>query len=181
MYSYRTFKIILIGDSSVGKTSLLYQYINKEFTGRYRATIGSDFLSKQLDIDGEHINLHIWDTAGRERFQSLSSDFFDGTDCCILVYDVTDHSSFENISFWMNMFLEQLGPFEANEFPFMLLGNKIDLQNKTVQQTEAREFAVKRISLFYEVSAKNSINVQTAFEAIVKKALEIQSNNGVIK
>ena len=166
-------KLLLLGDASVGKTALLNQFVNREFTLPYKATIGSDFSSKQFDIDGKYITLQIWDTAGQERFQSLGPTFYRGTDCCILVYDITKPQTFEAIKKWKNEFAMQLGLANTDEFPFLLLGNKNDLPNKAVQSSAAREFAqMNGDMLFYEVSAKTADNVQTAFEAIVRKALE---------
>ncbi|EAY15800.1 small GTP-binding protein, putative [Trichomonas vaginalis G3] len=166
-------KLLLLGDASVGKTSLLNQFVNREFTSSYKATIGSDFSSKQLDVDGHYVTLQIWDTAGQERFQSLGPTFYRGTDCCILVYDVTKPASFENIKKWRNEFSLQLGLSNASDFPFLLLGNKSDLPDKAVQPSAAREFAqMNGDMIFEEVSAKTAEGVQTAFEAIVRKALE---------
>jgi Ras-related protein Rab-7A len=166
-------KLLLLGDAGVGKTSLLNQFVNREFTAQYKATIGSDFSSKQLDVDGKFVTLQIWDTAGQERFQSLGPTFYRGTDCCILVYDVTRAPSFENITKWRSEFSTQLNLSSADDFPFLLLGNKSDLSTKTVQPSAAREYAeVNGGMLFYEVSAKTGDNVQTGFEAVVKKALE---------
>jgi Ras-related protein Rab-7A len=166
-------KLLLLGDAGVGKTSLLNQFVNREFTAQYKATIGSDFSSKQLDIDGKFITLQIWDTAGQERFQSLGPTFYRGTDCCILVYDVTRSESFQNISKWRSEFAGQLNLSNADDFPFLLLGNKSDLPSKAVQPSAAREYAETNSGMvFYEVSAKTGDNVQTGFEAIVRKALE---------
>ena len=166
-------KLLLLGDAGVGKTSLLNQFVNREFTAQYKATIGSDFSSKQLDVDGHYVTLQIWDTAGQERFQSLGPTFYRGTDCCILVYDVTKPQTFENIKKWRNEFALQLGLSNTAEFPFLLLGNKSDLPDHAVQISAAREFAqMNGEMLVYEVSAKTAEGVQTAFEAIVKKALE---------
>ncbi|OHT11232.1 Ras-related protein Rab-7b [Tritrichomonas foetus] len=166
-------KLLLLGDAGVGKTSLLNQFVNREFTAQYKATIGSDFSSKQLDIDGKFVTLQIWDTAGQERFQSLGPTFYRGTDCCILVYDVTKPTSFENIKKWRNEFSMQLGLSNADDFAFLLLGNKSDLPEKAVQPSAAREFAqMNGDMLFFEVSAKTADNVQTSFEAIVRRALE---------
>jgi Ras-related protein Rab-7A len=166
-------KLLLLGDAGVGKTSLLNQFVNREFSAQYKATIGSDFSSKQLDVDGHYVTLQIWDTAGQERFQSLGPTFYRGTDCCILVYDVTKPQTFENIKKWRNEFALQLGLSNASEFPFLLLGNKSDLPEKAVQISAAREFAqMNGEMLVYEVSAKTAEGVQSAFEAIVKKALE---------
>jgi Ras-related protein Rab-7A len=166
-------KLLLLGDASVGKTSLLNQFVNREFTAQYKATIGSDFSSKQLDVDGKFVTLQIWDTAGQERFQSLGPTFYRGTDCCILVYDVTRPPSFESIAKWRSDFCNQLSLSNADDFPFLLLGNKADLPNKAVQPSAAREYAeMNGGMLFFEVSAKTADNVQTAFEAVVRRALE---------
>jgi len=166
-------KLLLLGDAGVGKTSLLNQFVNREFTAQYKATIGSDFSSKQLDVDGRYVTLQIWDTAGQERFQSLGPTFYRGTDCCILVYDITKPATFENIKKWRNEFAMQLGLTNSAEFPFLLLGNKSDLPEKAVQASAAREFAqMNGDMVFFEVSAKTAEGVQTSFEAIVRKALE---------
>ena len=171
-------KLLLLGDASVGKTCLLNQFVNREFTAAYKATIGSDFSSKQLDVDGRFVTLQIWDTAGQERFQSLGPTFYRGTDCCILVYDVTKAQTFENIKKWRSEFANQLNLTNADDFPFLLLGNKSDLQEKAVQQSAAREYAqLNGNMIFYEVSAKTAENVQAAFEAIVRCALEKAPKN----
>ncbi|KAK8881063.1 hypothetical protein M9Y10_003790 [Tritrichomonas musculus] len=174
----RMLKVLLLGDAGVGKTSLLNQFVNREFTAQYKATIGSDFSSKQVDVDGKLITLQIWDTAGQERFQSLGPTFYRGTDCCILVYDVSKPKTFESIKKWRNEFALQLGLSNADDFSFQLLGNKSDLPEKAVQKSAAREFAeMNGNMLFFEVSAKTADNVQTAFEAIVRRALEKTPND----
>ena len=88
-------KVLLLGDAAVGKTSVLNQFVNRDFAASYRATIGSDFLSRQIEIDDRFLTLQIWDTAGQERFKSLGPTFYRGTDCCIFVYDVTNPESFQ--------------------------------------------------------------------------------------
>lgn len=84
------FKIIILGNSNVGKTSLLQQFVNKQFSMSYKATVGADFLSKEVSVDGETATLQIWDTAGQERFKSIGGAFYKGSDCCVIVFDVTD-------------------------------------------------------------------------------------------
>merc|ERR1712151_621134 len=100
-------KVIILGDSGVGKTSLMNQYVNKKFTNQYKATIGADFLTKEVTIDDKTVTMQIWDTAGQERFQSLGVAFYRGADCCVLVYDVTVAKSFEHIENWRDEFLTQ--------------------------------------------------------------------------
>jgi Ras-related protein Rab-7A len=166
-------KLLLFGDARVGKTSLLNQFVSREFTAQYKATVGSDFLSTQLDVDGKFVTLIIWDTAGQERFQSFDLTFYRGTDCCILVYDVTRPPTFESIAKWRTDFSTELDLSNADDFPFLLLGNKSDLPSKAVQPSDARAYAeMNGGMLFFEVSSKTGDNVQTAFEGIVKRALE---------
>merc|ERR1711908_4932 len=93
-------KVIILGDSGVGKTSLMNQYVNKRFSGQYKATIGADFLTKEIMIDDKLVTIQIWDTAGQERFQSLGVAFYRGADACILVYDITNAKSFERLDMW---------------------------------------------------------------------------------
>jgi Ras-related protein Rab-7A len=165
-------KILILGDAAVGKTSILKQFVDREFTGQYKATIGSDFLSKQLDIDGHPVTLQIWDTAGQDRFQSLGSTFYRGAEVCVFVYDIAQSPSFGNIPKWLDAFSRQLGLSKGDSFPFLLLGNKSDLPNKVVQPSAAREYAEENGMIFHEVSAKTADGVHAAFEAVVRKALE---------
>jgi len=118
-------KIILLGSANVGKTSLLHQYVNMRFVNAYKATIGSDFVVKETMIDDSRVAMQIWDTAGQERFQSLSSAFYRGSDCCVLVFDVTDKSSFESLTKWRDEFLAQAQPKDPELFPFIVMGNKV--------------------------------------------------------
>ena len=120
-------KLIILGDSGVGKTSLMNQYVNRKFSKQYKATIGADFLTKEVKIDDENlVTMQIWDTAGQERFQSLGVAFYRGADCCVLVYDVNNERSFQNLENWREEFLAQASPADAENFPFIVLGNKTD-------------------------------------------------------
>merc|ERR1719201_2067793 len=93
-------KIIILGDSGVGKTSLMNQYVNQKFSNQYKATIGADFLTKEVMIEDKLVTMQIWDTAGQERFQSLGVAFYRGADCCVLVHDITRAKTFENLDNW---------------------------------------------------------------------------------
>jgi len=165
-------KVIILGDSSVGKTSLMNQYVNKRFSNQYKATIGADFLTKEVVVDDRVVTMQIWDTAGQERFQSLGVAFYRGADCCVLVYDVTAPNSFKNLDSWRDEFLIQAGPRDPEHFPFVVLGNKIDLENRQVSTRRAQQWSQSKNDIpYYETSAKEGINVELAFQTIAKNAL----------
>merc|ERR1712070_1194819 len=134
-------KVIILGDSGVGKTSLMHQYVSKKFSNQYKATIGADFLTKEVQVEDRLVTMQIWDTTGQERFQSLGVAFYRGADCCVLVYDITEAKSFDSLDSWRDEFLIQAGPRSPEQFPFVLLGNKADLTEKRkVQETRARNW-----------------------------------------
>lgn len=166
------FKIIILGDASVGKTSLMNQYVNNRYTQQYRATVGADFMAKEIAIDDRFVTLQIWDTAGQERFQSLGGAFYRGADCCVLVYDITNPKSFESLDSWKEEFIMQGNPKNPEEFPFVLLGNKVDKENdRKVPTTKAQQWCKNHGNIqYFETSAKDNINVESAFLAIAKAA-----------
>ncbi|KNC84377.1 Ras-like protein Rab-7a, partial [Sphaeroforma arctica JP610] len=166
-------KVIILGNSGVGKTAIMNRYINKKFNPVYKATIGADFLTKEVNIDGQAITLQIWDTAGQERFQSLGVAFYRGADCCILVYDVTVAATFDSLSMWKEEFLAQAGIQDDGTFPIYILGNKSDLPDHQVTEEDYMDWSQENGNLpHFITSAKDDVNVQKAFEAIAKSALE---------
>jgi Ras-related protein Rab-7A len=108
------------------------QYVNRKFSSQYKATIGADFLTKEVTMDDRVTSIQIWDTAGQERFQSLGVAFYRGADCCLLCFDVTNPKSFEALDSWRDEFLIQASPRDPDNFPFVLLGNKVDLDETKV-------------------------------------------------
>lgn len=165
-------KVIILGDSGVGKTSLMNQYVNKKFSNQYKATIGADFLTKEVMVDDRFVTMQIWDTAGQERFQSLGVAFYRGADCCVLVFDVTSPNSFKSLDSWRDEFLIQASPRDPEHFPFVVLGNKIDLDNRMVSTKRAQNWCESKNGIpYFETSAKESINVEQAFQTIAKNAL----------
>ena len=166
-------KLIVLGDSGVGKTSLLYRFVKQEFSQVYRATIGADFLSKEILIDDKHISLQVWDTAGQERFQSLGMAFYRGADACVLVYDITNLKSFESITSWKQEFLSQCGPSNPEAFPFMVVGNKCDLDgDRAVSQAKSNQWARDYDLPLIETSAKDDLRIQEAFLELARKAMK---------
>ncbi|XP_062148550.1 ras-related protein Rab7 isoform X2 [Alnus glutinosa] len=168
-------KVIVLGDSGVGKTSLMNQYVYKKFIQQYKATIGADFVTKELQIDDKQVTLQIWDTAGQERFQSLGAAFYRGAECCVLVYDVNVLKSFETLNTWREEFLKQADPAEPEAFPFVLLGNKIDKDggnSRVVSEKQAKEWCAARGNMaYFETSAKEGYNVDEAFLCVARTAL----------
>jgi len=168
-------KLIILGDSNVGKTSLMTQYVNKKFEENYKATIGADFMTKEVDINGTLVVLQIWDTAGQERFQSLGAAFYRGADACVLVYDLTSQDSFQHLNAWHDEFEIQAG----QDKEFVMLGNKHDKEDmRVVPQKQALAWCRKHGKdeehpiPYYETSAKENLNVVQAFQTIAKNALE---------
>lgn len=163
-------KLVVLGDSSVGKTSIIHHYITNEFKANYKATIGADFTSKCVNIDGDMVEFQIWDTAGEERFHSVSSTFYRGTDACLLVFDLTNKDSFMKLSMWRNTMLEKGGMSDPEDFLFIILGNKSDLKDeRCIKYEDADQYAKSLGCNYYEVSAKTGENISTGFEEIGKK------------
>lgn len=174
-------KVIILGDSGVGKTSLMHRYVNDKYSQQYKATIGADFLTKEVTIDNDKTaTMQVWDTAGQERFQSLGVAFYRGADCCVLVYDVTNLKSFSNVKSWRDEFLVHANVGSPETFPFVMLGNKIDAEDsKKVVNTKAAQDMAKslgNIPLFF-TSAKTAINVDVAFDEIARCALQQNQND----
>jgi len=175
-------KVIILGDSGVGKTSLMNQYVNKKFSNQYRATIGADFLTKEVMVDDRLVTLQIWDTAGQERFQSLGVAFYRGADCCVLVFDVNVAKTFDNLDSWRDEFLIQAAPRDPDRFPFVVIGNKIDMENTRVVSTKRlQQWCQSKGDIpFFETSAKEAINVEQAFQTIAKNALQQEGPEPVV-
>ena len=179
-------KVVMLGDGAVGKTSLRARFIHKKFTNNYKATIGADFITKELVVEEEYgsrkVTIQIWDTAGQERFQSLGVAFYRGADACILVFDVTVYKTFENLNNWRREFLIQADPYDPDHFPFVLLGNKVDVPDRAVSTVVAERWAKANNNMpYFETSAKDGTNVEEAFRTLAKivrhePAIEVDMN-----
>jgi Ras-related protein Rab-7A len=168
-------KCVVLGSSNVGKTSLLMQFVHGKFTPARRVTTGADFASKVLHLGDREVRLVIWDTAGQERFHhgTLGGAFYRGADAALLVYDTTDIRTFEQIEMWRRELLQRIdGPPE--EFPVVVVGNKVDVPNKTREHEQAAVVRWCRdlgIGLCL-TSAKDGTGVAVAMEAVAMLALE---------
>ena len=164
-----TFKILTIGESGVGKTSILRRYVENKFERHHLATIGIDFQSKTIKIKNKDIKLKIWDTAGQERYRNIANQTFKGADGIILVFDITDEYSFSRISDWM----EQINAnISKDEIGLILIGNKCDLEERMVPYEKGEEKAQDLGIDYYETSALNGQGINDAFEALVKLILK---------
>jgi len=164
-YDY-LFKLLLIGDSGVGKSCLLLRFADNTFTDSFISTIGVDFKIRTMDIDGKRVKLQIWDTAGQERFRTITSSYYRGAHGIIVVYDVTDRVSFNNVKQWLG----EIDRYACQSVNKLLLGNKADLAEKrTVQTSEGKDFADSLGVQFLETSAKTSNNVEEAFTTMTRQ------------
>jgi len=158
-YDY-VFKLVLIGDSGVGKSCLLLRFADDTYTESHISTIGVDFKIRTIQLDGKTIKLQIWDTAGQERFRTITSSYYRGAHGIIVVYDTTDQETFEHVKTW----LHEIDRYASENVNKLLVGNKSDLTTKRQVDTDsAKEFAQNLSIPFLETSAKNATNVEDAF------------------
>eukprot|EP00455_Lapot_gusevi_P000001 TRINITY_DN0_c0_g1_i1.p1 TRINITY_DN0_c0_g1~~TRINITY_DN0_c0_g1_i1.p1 ORF type:complete len:213 (-),score=68.37 TRINITY_DN0_c0_g1_i1:269-907(-) len=162
------FKLVLIGDSGVGKSCLLLRFADDNFTDSYISTIGVDFRFRTVSIDKKTVKLQIWDTAGQERFRTITSAYYRGADGIILVYDVTSMESFEHVEEWLG----EVNRYATENTTKLLVGNKADMSDKRVSEETARRFADKLGIPFIETSAKNATNVDAAFLTMARELIK---------
>uniref|UniRef100_A0A6I8P0V2 RAB11B, member RAS onco family n=1 Tax=Ornithorhynchus anatinus TaxID=9258 RepID=A0A6I8P0V2_ORNAN len=156
--------IVLIGDSGVGKSNLLSRFTRNEFNLESKSTIGVEFATRSIQVDGKTIKAQIWDTAGQERYRAITSAYYRGAVGALLVYDIAKHLTYENVERW----LKELRDHADNNIVIMLVGNKSDLRHlRAVPTDEARAFAEKNNLSFIETSALDSTNVEEAFKNIL--------------
>lgn len=170
------FKLLLIGDSGVGKTCIIYRFVDNKFDSSFITTIGIDFKIRTVEIDGKTIKLQIWDTAGQERFDTITSSCYRGAQGIMLVYDVTDEKSFRNIPKWIRK-TEQLSSPTVQK---LLVANKCDLIERRLITKERGELLAKHLDIRYkEISALSNLNVEDAFVSLLRKVFR-QACNGEI-
>ncbi|XP_060647191.1 ras-related protein Rab-7a-like [Drosophila nasuta] len=164
--------ILILGDDSVGKTSLVYRHINKEYSGECQTTFGADLFTKEFILDDTLVSLQIWDTTGHDEFKCMGMSFYEAAHGCILVFDVTSRKSFENLKLWWDGFF-MTNKKNPNEFPVAVVGNKIDLENeRKVSKQEAQDWCNSLSIPYFECSSKDDINVQQVFEALTAKLVD---------
>ena len=162
-------KVCLLGEANVGKTSLVYRFIENKFREDYKSTLGVNLLKKDMDVDKyKGVSAQIWDLGGQESFKSLRNLYLQGANGALVIYDTTNRKSFENLNEWVKDFKKSRGIV-----PMLLIGNKNDLEAKRkIEEKEGRDYAEKNKMDFLLTSAKTGTNVETAFLNLIKKILD---------
>jgi Ras-related protein Rab-11A len=163
------YKITIIGDSGTGKSSIMDRFVNNKFDNNVVSTIGVEFMTKEIKVNGKNTKLQIWDTAGQERFRAISRSIYHGSKAIIIVYDITNSATFDSLEKWIMDSKIHLHP----NTPYFLIGNKIDLEHlRAVKTQTAKSFADKFGMSFLETSAATNQNILNIFEMITKKIID---------
>ena len=164
------YKILLLGDSSVGKSCLLKRYTDNTFLDIHISTIGLDYKLKEVKLkDGKTVKVQIWDTAGQDRFRAITKNYYKGAQGIALIYDITNQITFENVRKWIDQIKEEV----SEKVPIILVGNKIDIVERRVIKKEDGESMAKEYGLlFSECSAKTGENIDSTFNQLVEKTVE---------
>mmetsp|Transcript_6949 Transcript_6949/g.14046 ORF Transcript_6949/g.14046 Transcript_6949/m.14046 type:complete len:218 (-) Transcript_6949:275-928(-) len=174
-YDY-LFKVVLIGDTGVGKSNLLSRFTRNEFSLESKSTIGVEFATRSIQVDGKTIKAQIWDTAGQERYRAITSAYYRGAVGALLVYDITKPMTYENVERW----LKELRDHADANIVIMLVGNKSDLRHlRTVKTEDASAFCEKEALSFIETSALEGANVESAFQQILTEIYHIVSKKAI--
>ncbi|BBN20587.1 Ras-related protein Rab-11A [Marchantia polymorpha subsp. ruderalis] len=174
-YDY-LFKVVLIGDSGVGKSNLLSRFTRNEFSLESKSTIGVEFATRSINVDSKLIKAQIWDTAGQERYRAITSAYYRGAVGALLVYDITRHVTFENVERW----LKELKDHTDSNIVVMLVGNKSDLRHlRAVSTDDGQSFSEKESLFFMETSALESTNVENAFKQILTQIYRVVSKKAL--
>ncbi|MCE0480626.1 Ras- protein RABA1f [Datura stramonium] len=183
MGSYRSeedydylFKVVLIGDSGVGKSNLLSRFTKNEFSQQSKSTIGVEFATRTIDVDDKIVKAQIWDTAGQERYRAITSAYYRGAVGALLVYDITRHVTFQNVARW----LKELRDHTDQKIVVMLVGNKADLRHlRAIPTDDSKGFAERENTFFMETSALEALNVENAFTEVLTQIYRVVSKKAL--
>ena len=164
-----TIKILIAGDSSVGKTNIVYRFIDNKFNQTYMVTTGMDLKTTTIDVKGKKIRIQLWDTAGQEKYRAITRNLFLKVQGFLLVYDITNKDSFHNLGAWIKLIRDECG----SHMPIIIIGNKNDLEaERSTTKEEAMDFAKEEKIDYIETSSKSGENIAKAISLIVEKVLE---------
>jgi len=170
------FKVVLIGDSGVGKSNLMMRYVANEFDIEQKSTVGVEFMTKSMKVGQKDVKVQIWDTAGQERFKAISRSIYKGSEGVMLVYDITNQKSFDAIGGW----LQEVRQHVKYDGAIILAGNKSDLdgERREVPKADAEKYAQENGLAYMETSALDNVNVESAFEWLVKYICDAREGSG---
>ena len=173
-------KIVLLGNICVGKTCILLRFSENVFIEEYQTTIGLNYKVKQMQLHNKHtVKVQIWDTSGQERFLSLTKNFLKGSNGAVIVFDITDRKSFEDLEQWIESIKENI---DIDTLPIVLLGNKVDLEcNRQVSTEEAEHLAKAEKFKYFETSSKNNTGIDEAFQYLAEEMYKVVHTNSSIK
>lgn len=164
------FKVVLLGEGCVGKTSLVLRYVEDKFNAKHMTTLQASFLNKKINVDGKAVRISIWDTAGQEKFHALGPIYYRSSNGAILVYDITDEDSFQKVKNWIKELKKMLG----SDIVLVIVGNKIDLQkDRNVSQEMAENYAESVGATHYETSAKNNVGIEEVFLGLTQLMITV--------
>ena len=165
-------QLLVVGNSAVGKSSILRRFTQDKFNPNYFATVGIDFFTKDVILDDKVIHIKIWDTAGQERYKSLTQGFFRNAQGIIIVYDITNQTSFDDLKYWIQSIENNIN-LQNKIIPAIIIGNKIDILEREVDNITAENFAKEKKYKYFEVSAKSGQGVDEAIKYLIKKVIEV--------
>ncbi len=163
------FKILIVGDSNVGKTNFIYRFIENKFSQMYMVTTGMDLKTTTIDLKGKKIRIQLWDTAGQEKYRAITRNLFLKVQGFLLVYDITNKDSYNNLGLWIKLIRDECG----SHVPIIIVGNKNDLEEeRAVTKAEALDFAKEEKTDYIETSSKSGENIAKAINLLAEKVLE---------
>jgi small GTP-binding protein len=167
-------KLILVGDSGVGKTNLISRFVKNQFHMDSKTTIGVEFGTKAVQVQGKTVHVQVWDTAGQERYRAIASSYYRGTMGAVVVFDICSSVSFTSVDRWLTEIKDQAG-----NIPILMCGNKSDLaEQRSVDQAQATNFAEREHLLYFETSACDATNVQESFVALISSIIAAEMTPG---
>ncbi|KAK0396045.1 hypothetical protein QR680_001541 [Steinernema hermaphroditum] len=163
------FKVVLLGEGAVGKSSLMLRYVENKFSPRHLSTVQAACLTKKVMVDGNYVDLNIWDTAGQERFHALGPMYYRDSQGALLIYDITDQRSFEKVKVWV----KELRGMLKDSVTLMIIGNKTDLEReRVIESSAAKEYADSVGAQYSETSAKENLGISAVFDQVTKLMIE---------
>ena len=169
-------KLVLLGDSSVGKSCIVRRLLTNSFTELHESTIGSSFATQAISVNGQTVNFEIWDTAGQERYRALAPLYYRDAKFALIVYDITNKHSFVGAKRWISV----LNSTNLSKTIIVLVGNKADKERREVTYDEGNSFAIESDILFYETSAKTNWNIQPMFIELAQKTIELHGSHNQV-